>query len=266
MDKILTYEKKNIFYSISGQGNALILLHGFLETHHIWDEFSENLSQKFTVICPDLPGFGGTDVFSDTHTMEFMAVIVKQILDHENIDSCVLLGHSMGGYVSLAFLEQYPFMLKGLVLFHSHASEDTKEARQNRERTIKIVESDKKDFINSFIPDLFAEGNVEKYNNKIEQLKEKARETSKEAVIAALRGMKMRKAKIDLLSNSTIPLKFFLGKEDSRIPFEKALAQAALPSHSLITVLGNVGHMGHIEEKKITLNSLRHFTSACFDE
>ncbi len=111
--------------------------------------FRINYLKVFKVIAIDLPGFGQSDNFSEVHSMEFMAGVVKDVLDQEEVSSCVITGHSMGGYVSLAFLEQFPAYLKGLILFHSHAAADTDEAKKNRERTVKIVEANKKDFIKS---------------------------------------------------------------------------------------------------------------------
>ncbi|MFO7719364.1 MAG: alpha/beta fold hydrolase, partial [Gillisia sp.] len=105
---ILNYENTPIFYSTKGTGNPLVFLHGFLESTKIWEPFIEKLSAKRQVICIDLPGHGKSGNISDIHTMELMADAVHAVLKHLRIEQVSLVGHSMGGYVSLAFLEKFP--------------------------------------------------------------------------------------------------------------------------------------------------------------
>ena len=89
----------------SSNGPCIVLLHGFLESLCIWDEFVNELSKDFKVLTIDLPGHGKTENFSEVHTMEFMAETVKAVLEHLKIEKCVLIGHSMGGYVRLLLLK-----------------------------------------------------------------------------------------------------------------------------------------------------------------
>ncbi len=261
MDKFIEYKNRRINYRISSNGPCIVLLHGFLESLCIWDEFVNELSKDFKVLTIDLPGHGKTENFSEVHTMEFMAETVKAVLEHLKIEKCVLIGHSMGGYVSLAFAEKYPELLNGFCLFHSQAAADSHEARQNRDRTIKIVKSDHKEFIQYFIPDLFATANREIYKDKIEVLKKQANETTKEGIIAALEGMKVRSDKNELLKTFDKPIMYILGKEDSRIPIDPALKQCALPNRCTVHILGGVGHMGYIEAKEETLHYIKQFCS-----
>jgi pimeloyl-ACP methyl ester carboxylesterase len=175
-----------------------------------------------------------------------------------------MLGHSMGGYVTLAFASKYPGKLRGIGLLHSHAMEDTPEAKVNRNRAIEVVNSDRGAFIFNFFPELFAPENVERYQKEIRKLHEDALDTSPKAIVAALEGMKYRTDKLDVLVKSKVPVLFVLGKQDSRIPFEKTLAQAALPATSEILVLDKVGHMGHIEARKKTLKAIEGFVKKSF--
>ncbi len=259
MEKQILYQGKTVNYKVEGSGPALVLLHGFLENLHIWDDFSSALSKLNKVISVDLPGFGKTDVFSENHTMEFMADVVNAVIERENVEYCLLTGHSMGGYVSLSFAGKYGKKLKGLVLFHSHAAGETEESRENRNRTIEIVKKDHIGFISNFIPLLFAEENVKKFPEKIEELKKMAVKTQKEGVIAALAGMRDRKDMQGLLSEVNFPVLFIVGKKDSRIPMEKIKEQIFLPKHSEALILENTGHMGFIEARKETLRTLSHF-------
>lgn len=265
MNEFLAFEGHRIHYSIDGKGPAILLLHGFLESMEIWDEFASSLSSEFTIVRMDLPGHGKSDNFSEVHTMDFMAVCVNAVLDHLDISNCLLVGHSMGGYVSLAFTDNYPGIVKGIVLFHSQSAPDTAEARENRQRTINIVKQNRSGFIRQFIPELFDQQNVSKFESQIENLIRIASKVEDEGIIAALEGMKERKGWLDLLSSIDIPVLFILGKQDSRIPYDKVMAQVVLPAHSELLLLENVGHMGFIEAPGKTLQTLHHFALKCFE-
>jgi len=256
---------KNVHYKISGRGETLVLLHGYLESLEMWSEHQEFLSDKYQVISIDLPGHGLTDNFGDIHTMSFMAEVVYEILQDEKVEKCVMVGHSMGGYTTLAFAKKYPQMLNGFGLFHSHASADTDVAKRNRERTIEIIKQDKGQFINEFIPSLFAPDNVEKFADQIEIQMKMANAMPKESVIAAMAGMKERSSTVDILMDSKVPVLFIAGKHDSRIPLEKTLAQAALPTISQILILGDAGHMSWAEEEQKTITALDGFMQLCND-
>ncbi|MCD4697676.1 MAG: alpha/beta fold hydrolase, partial [Bacteroidales bacterium] len=185
LEKKIFYKEKPVTYVTEGKGNAVVLLHGFLESRSMWDHFSTVLSDDFLVISIDLPGHGQTATFSETPTMDFMAGIVKTVLDHEDIKKCVMIGHSMGGYVTAEFANLFPHYLSGIGFFHSQVAGDNEEARKNRDRTIKLIEKYRVSFIKSFIPDLFAPGNVEVFKNEIEQLKNEAATMKVEAIVAA---------------------------------------------------------------------------------
>lgn len=259
MEKQLIFQEHPVNYNISGSGPTMVLLHGFLESIAIWDDFSGALSKTNRVIAIDLPGFGKTGIFSENHTMEFMADVVNAVLENENVNHCLIVGHSMGGYVSLAFAKKYEVKLRGLVLFHSHAGADDEQGKLNRNRTIEIVRKNHKNFISGFIPLLFAEENIEKFSDAITKLKKDSLQTSAQGVMAALAGMRDRLDNTELLNNLNIPVLFIVGKQDSRIPMDKILPQIALPKHSEALILNGVGHMGFIEARKQTLRTLAHF-------
>jgi pimeloyl-ACP methyl ester carboxylesterase len=259
MEKIVLFEKGSLCYAIEGQGSAVVLLHGFLEDHHIWDSFAEKLSKNHTVISIDLPGFGQSSVFNETHSMTFMANAVYYVLIEENISNCVMVGHSMGGYVTLAFADLYPDKLTGIVLFHSQAGSDNEEGKLNRDRTIKIIKSDRLGFINSFIPSLFAEKNKNKYEDEINLLRKKANNISPDGVIAALAGMRDRNDQSELLKKIELPVLFIIGKQDSRIPLEVIIPQLSLAANCEAVILDGVGHMGFFESNDLTFKAVEHF-------
>lgn len=259
MEKQISFLEGQLNYCVKGSGKAVALLHGFLEDHSIWNNFSDKLSKKYTVISIDLPGFGKSSVFSNLHSMGFMAKAVKHILNEENIDKCVLTGHSMGGYVSLAFAEFYPEKLKGLVLFHSQAAADSDEAKINRNRTIEIVEGDHASFIHSFVPTLFAEKNVKIFSSAIQNLREISAKTSKDGIVASLAGMRDRNDSRKLIAETDVPVYFIVGKKDSKIALPVVMEQLSLPKNSEAIILDEVGHMGFIEAEDTTYLALESF-------
>lgn len=262
----IKYKNKNIHFNDTGKGDVIVLLHGFLENSNIWDLFVKKLSTKYRLVTIDLPGHGKTDDFEITHTMDFMAECVKQVLDNLNINKCVMIGHSMGGYVSLSFADKYKEYLKGIGLFHSHASGDNEQTTLNRERTIAIVKLNHQGYINNFIPDLFTDENKEKYKSKINEHKKAASLMTKESIISALEGMKQRTSKLDILINIDVPVLFIIGKKDTRFPFNKSIAETMLPKHSEVSIFDDVAHMGFIEAQEETIKSIECFAYKAFEE
>ena len=260
----ILYNGRKIWYRDKGKGHVIVLLHGFLENMGMWDYFTRKLSDHYRVVTIDLPGFGRSECIHHVHLMEQMATAVNRVLKELDINKCLMIGHSMGGYVTLAFASKYPRKLKGFGLLHSHALADTPEGKLNRNRAINIVSSDHGSFIMNFFPELFAPANAERFGREIEKMYHEALKTSPKAIIAALEGMKYRTDKLDVLVKSRVPVLFILGKQDSRVPFEKTLAQAALPADGQIIVLSDVGHMGHIEQRKKTLKAIEGFAEKVF--
>ena len=263
MEKQLNWQQGVVNYCIKGEGKPVVLLHGFLENLHIWDSFSAFLGPGFQVIAVDLPGFGKTSVFGENHTMPFMAGAVKAVLEEENIAKAMLVGHSMGGYVSLAFAKKYPETVQAMVLFHSHAAGDDEQGRRNRSRTIEVVKKDHKDFIAQFIPLLFAEENVPRFAAEIDRLRKVSLQTSKEGVVAALAGMRDRDDQLEMLKTVRFPLLFVVGKQDSRIPLEKIIPQLTVPPHAEVVILDKTGHMGFVESPGKVFPVVRDFLHRC---
>lgn len=260
----IEFKNGTIHYSEKGEGQTLILLHGFTESLEIWNDFAAFFSKYFRVVCIDLPGHGKSSVIADVHTMELMAEAVKEVLKALKIDTCVMIGHSMGGYVTLAFAEKYPEMLKGFGLFHSSAAADTDEARKNRERAIEIIKQNHHNYLASFIPDLFAEENRKVFEQEIEYLVKTAKNMTTEGVVAAQEGMKQRTDKYHILKNAEVPVLFIAGQKDSRIPFVKVMEQVALPKEAYLQSLRDAAHMGYLEARYETLHAVFSFTKRAF--
>jgi pimeloyl-ACP methyl ester carboxylesterase len=259
MRYFIDFRGKKLFCLSAGKGPAIALLHGFLESSAIWKNYIRKLSESFRVIAPDLPGHGNSEAISGVHGMDLMAEAVRHVLNDAGAGPCLILGHSMGGYVALAFAEKYPRKVKGIVLFHSHAGADSPEAVANRDRTIEIVKKDHQGFIRNFIPGLFDPANIGKLSKETEVLQTLALETPKEGIIAALEGMKQRPDRQHVLARSKVPVMFIIGKNDSRIPMEIIMPQTTLPEHSEVLLLDHVGHMGFLEAPAVTFRAVKGF-------
>lgn len=259
MNEQIVFNGQVIQFRTQGSGPWIVLLHGFLESMEIWTDLANELSDKFSVLMIDLPGHGRSGLLGEEHPMPLMGTAVRAIIGSLNIDSFILCGHSMGGYVSLEIAKEMQDKTKGVILFHSHASPDDEKAKDARTRTVNIVKLNHSNYIHQFIPDLFATGNRERLNDQIERLRNRAASTSGKAIIAALHGMRDREGALDLLLNANFPFLFILGKNDSKMPYDKAMAQAMLARHSELLVLSDVGHMGFLEAPKVIFPVLKHF-------
>ena len=262
----ILYKEKKIFFAESGKGKTIVLLHGFTETSKMWDSFRDQLSESFRVIVIDLAGHGKSESLEPIHTMELQADVVYEVLKKRKVKKCVMIGHSMGGYVTLAFALKYPEMLKGLCLFHSHPFPDSPEDRKNRGRTINVVKQDKFGFVASFIPALFPEGSRRKFGKEIKKLVEHGSEIPKEGIIAALEGMKIRKNQSAVLKSIKVPVLFILGLKDPKAPLDRLWKMISLPQHSECLILRNVGHMGYLEAPEETLKMIRGFSGRIFNK
>ncbi|MBN2520471.1 MAG: alpha/beta hydrolase, partial [Bacteroidales bacterium] len=173
MLKKIVYKGISVRFDDGGEGMPVVFLHGYLESLNIWDDFVCPLSEKYRIITIDLLGHGETGHIGEVSTMEFMAETVKAVLDFLHIDKIVLIGHSMGGYATLAFLELFSEKLTGFSLFHSKAQPDSPAAVENRLKSIQLVKEGKKVMIvNTNIPNGFANDNLEKLKPEIEFAKQ----------------------------------------------------------------------------------------------
>jgi len=258
------FRKVKINYSDTGKGRVIVLLHGFLESNEIFEGLIGRLSKTFRVITIDLPGHGDTPCVGYIHTMELMAQSVKAVMDFLGLKKYVIVGHSMGGYVALAFAELFPQPVSGLCLFHSTAMPDSEERKKDRERVIEIVKQDHKKFVYELIPRLFNPENVPSLKNEIAIAKWIAAGTPKEGIVSALRGMKERPSRELVLKRSHYPVLFIIGKKDTVLAWENLLLLTSLPRHSSHIVLEHAGHMGFYEAPEETFEAIKKFSNTCF--
>jgi pimeloyl-ACP methyl ester carboxylesterase len=259
--KQLHYKNIEISYSETGKGTALVLLHGFLENSTMWDFFVAEYSKKYRVITIDLLGHGQTGCLGYVHTMEDMADAVQAVLAELRIRKAILMGHSMGGYVALAFSELYGDMVKGLVLQNSSSRADSDERKANRDRAVIAVKHNAGNFIGMSIANLFSEENREKYASEIELLKTEALKTPLQGIVAALEGMKIRKDREVILHFAPYPILLVLGEKDQSLVYNEHADQIEGTAVKLTTYPH--GHMSHIESREPLLKETLDFFKGC---
>ena len=254
---ILEYKGSQIFYTDEGQGEAIVLLHGFLENSTMWQSLISHLTASCRVICIDLLGHGQTECIGYIHTMDVMADAVKTVIDELKIESCTLIGHSMGGYVSLAFSEKHPGLIKGLCLLNSSALEDNAERKTNRDRAIEAVKTNHKTFVSMSIANLFAPDNRERFAKDIELVKLEALKTPLQGIIAALEGMKTRPNRAFILQNTTFKKMMIIGREDPVLEYNTLINQTYDSNVEIVEFPD--GHMSHIENLNELTYKIKRF-------
>ncbi|OXA86774.1 alpha/beta fold hydrolase [Flavobacterium hercynium] len=251
----IQYKNTTISFTVSGEGNAIVFLHGFLENKKMWTEYITLLEKNHQVIAIDLLGHGDSDSMGYEHSMEDNARAVHEVLMHLKIDKASIVGHSMGGYVGLAFAELYPGTMEKLVLLNSTSKEDNAEKKTNRTRAIKAVKQNYQSFVSLAIANLFSETNRTRLAKEIEKAKEEALKTPLQGIIASLEGMKVRKDREALLKQNLFPVLLVLGKKDPVLNYEESISQIENTNVELVSF--EDGHMSHIENKedlKVTLS------------
>lgn len=247
--KTFDYNNTDVYYNIYGNGDAIVLLHGFAEDSRIFNHQVNYLKAYYKVIVPDLPGSGQSGLLKkDNVTIEEYAHCIFNLLQQEGIRSCKMFGHSMGGYITLAFAEKYPPFLSAYGLIHSNASADNEEKIKTRKQGIKLInEYGAYPFIKNTVPNLFSNVFKKSNSNVIEELIERGRQFSKEALIQYYAAMINRPDRCNVLKEASVPVLFIIGTDDVAAPLDIVINQVHLPFYSHIHIMNNVGHMSMLE-------------------
>jgi pimeloyl-ACP methyl ester carboxylesterase len=257
--KYVTYKGINVHYEISGKGLTVLLLHGFGETQQIWQEQKQILQDRFTVITPDIPGSGKSSAFTHSVvTMDDYAHVIRKIKEVEKIDQLVVIGHSMGGYIALAYLALFPADLIGIGLFQSTAYADNAEKKIVRKKAIDFIEKNGgESFLKTSLPGLFYQPNSHLVS--IRKILNDAETIDKNTLIQYYRAMMDRPDRTQLLKDTGIPIIFIAGLHDQATPCMHAVKQSILPYLSEIHILKAAGHMGMLEEPATAAEILSKF-------
>lgn len=257
MSNFIQYKKTQVHYFEKGKGQAIVLLHGFLENSFMWNEISEELSKRNRIVCIDLLGHGKSGNTGYIHSMEEHAFAVKTVLDHLKLRKYVLIGHSMGGYIALSISKLFPKNIKGLCLMNSTALPDSEEKKINRDRAIVAVKQNHKTFVRIAIPMLFSEKNRTVFKSVIQNITNEALELSPQGIVAALEGMKIRKSALNIFKNASFPILMIIGRLDPALEYESLIEQTCKTNVKVVEFPD--GHMSHIENKKDLIATFKSF-------
>jgi pimeloyl-ACP methyl ester carboxylesterase len=265
VNKKLSYLNKDFYYYDYGSGKPVVLVHGFAEDAGIWKDQIDFLQKQFRLLVPDLPGCGASPHNEQNRGLEDVPEMIRIILDKEEIDEMVLIGHSMGGYIALAFAAKYGNRLKGLGLFHSTAYPDSEEKKTLRRKSIDfIMEHGEEEFIKSNLPNSFSTDFKVGHSTTVRELVRKYSNLTPESLISYSRAMMMRPDRRSLLKELNKPIMFIIGEEDIILPLQESLEQTYIPDLAFIHLLKNTGHMGMIEHPELTSGWLADFIQACY--
>jgi pimeloyl-ACP methyl ester carboxylesterase len=245
-----------------GSGEVLMLVHGFGESGDIWDLQREALSKDWRLLIPDLPGSGGSTLpEAGDFELEDHARCLLHILDREGIAACTMVGHSMGGYITLAFAESFPERLNAMGLFHSTALPDDEERKALRLRAIDFMERHGAGpFLREAIPNLYAQGFRERHPLEVDRHVEgSVLNLGARALVSYYKAMMRRPDRRNVLSGLGNPVLMVAGEEDKTIILKDALSQSALPNECHLHVWPGVAHMGMREAPDKTRKILSGF-------
>lgn len=248
----------SISFFEKGEGQPVVLIHGFCEIGEMWRGFSDTLSTNFRVICPDLPGCGKSPQTLSQNNLEELAVQLEDWMEENSINNPIVIGHSLGGYVMLALLELMGNRLKSVGLFHSTAFADDEEKKGMRDRTIIFLKKHGVDkFATSFVPPLFPEAKREELEQEINIAIEQAKHCSLDGLIALTKAMRNRKDRFEVLKNFSGSKLMIAGTLDGAVKIDASRKhQEAITDYF---ELENTGHVGMIERKEESLKIVREF-------
>ncbi|MBU6157605.1 MAG: alpha/beta hydrolase [Bacteroidetes bacterium] len=254
MPLLQSYTPSQLCYETTGTGKAIVLVHGFGEDISVWQPIVAHLSAHYRLLLPHLRGSHLSPFPSDLTSskplvsMESMAADIHEMLEQENIDECVMLGHSMGGYITLAFAEKYPERLCGFGLIHSTSYADNETKKEARRKNAAFIgEQGSRSFLNIALPGLFGKAFQIKHPEIINELIDRASLIPPASLIAYLEAMRDRPDRTAILRNTKLPVFFCIGKEDIAVSPEDAMQQSKLPLNATTLILDEVGHQGMLE-------------------
>ena len=251
-------------YKSTGSGPVIVFLHGFCEAKEVWESSHARLSGKYRVISIDFPGSGQSESAGEL-SIDSMAEQVYHLLKSLKIDKYIIVGHSMGGYVSLALAEKHPEVLVGLCLFHSTAYPDSEEKKQQRNKTINYLnEHGVEAFIRPFVPPLFYPQNRAACEKDIQMLIEVGCKVPLKIIGSCVATMRDRPDRTHVLKEAKFPVLFIIGKNDTSIKMEDVIVQSQMPANGYVQILENTAHQGIYEREKETNGMLNAFAGIVF--
>lgn len=258
---ILDYKNADIFYTDQGKGTAVVLIHGFLENATMWKHITPELAKRNRVITIDLLGHGKSDCLGYVHSMELFSETLEAVLKHLKIRKCILVGHSLGGYISLTFSKINSTKIRGLCLVNSTSEKDSKERIKIRNRANLMVKNNFENMVKMSISNLFNQENLSTYKTEISAIKKEALKTSVQGYIAANEGMKLRLNTNAVLKENNFKKLIIIGEKDPILDYKTSLEEAKKTNSEFVVFPD--GHMSHIENMDALLTTLKNFIKNC---
>lgn len=251
---------KPIHYREEGDGQTVIILHGFPMTRQVWDAFAEKLSDFYHVVTPDLPGFGKSASLGENFTLIDVARTIQTWMRDHSYVKPVVVGHSLGGYVALALAELDPNALAGIALFHSTAFADTEEKKLSRNKILEFID---RQGVSAFTSNFMSQLYADPQHSSITKARSIAAQATKEAVTGYTRAMRDRQDRTHLLKTFPAPILFLAGEKDAGIPVDSIHYQASLNPQAEAVILPDVAHMGMYEAPEQCLKIIEKFIARC---
>jgi len=224
--------------AIGGSGPPLVLIHGFGLDRSIWREMVFEYMPDQHVILPDVRGHGESDAPSRPYLMEELADDLAGLLSILHIDKAIVCGHSMGGYISLAFADLYPQRLLGLGLITTNAKADSDAKRKSRYRLIEQVRSHGSgELAKSLAPRLSQNETVIKRTHALIE------STSPVGIMGTAHAMAERPDRMVLVQKLVLPTLVAAGEEDQIADFADTRQLAEAFPNGRFLAIPNAGHM-----------------------
>lgn len=251
-------------YEIEGEGIPVMLVHGFGEDGYVWNEIRTSLSSTYQIIIPHLRGTYLSPIndlsLIDNLSMESMAADMLKIIDAEQLDKVIILGHSMGGYITLAFAEKYDERLLAFGLIHSTSYADSEAKKEARLKSVEFLKNNTtKSFLEVATPNLFGTQFKKNHPKKVNELIERASQITEASMMAYLRAMRKRKDRTEILNKTTKSVFFCIGMQDNAVNPEDAILQSKLPVHAHTLILEEAGHQGMMEAPERLIEGIKVF-------
>ncbi|UXP33540.1 alpha/beta hydrolase [Reichenbachiella agarivorans] len=245
---------------ISGKGKTIVFLHGYCESLDIWKAFDTTLHTEYQIVLIDLPGHGQSPLLTKDFSIDDIADQVQQELKDHGISEYFVIGHSLGGYISLALAELYPESLLGLGLFSSSTFADDEDKKKVRDKVkAYILEHGVASFMDSFISGLFAPENRSRLSDEIEEMRISASKTPPDSVIGYAMAMKNRPDRTAVLAKSEKPVFVIAGERDMAVKLETSQQMIDLIRRGEALVLKGAAHNGYLESKNESISFIKSF-------
>ncbi len=247
-------------YREKGQGQAVVLLHGFCGSSAYWDKLLPLLPESSRLIVPDLRGHGDSGAPDGVYSMETLADDIAQLVQQLGLGKAILLGHSLGGYAALAVAEHYPELLAGFGLIHSTAFPDSEEAKQGRLKSQETIkEKGLPVFIDGLIPKLFAPAHLQSMPDEVQEAVRIGYGTSPEGAVNTLEGMRLRPDRNRVLETARVPVLLVAGKHDQIVPVERTFTVSG--DRFTQCLIEDAGHMSMMESPQKLADAISSFAA-----